>query len=346
MRAYQVVAPGQALEKRELETPVPQGNEVLVKISACGVCHSDLHLQEGGFSLGEGKTLPVPLENRTIGHEIIGVVEAVGDAVTDVKVGDKRVVFPWIGCGECPICKAGDEQICRQPQALGIERDGGFSEYVLVPNQKYLFDKGDVPDELAATYACSGLTAYSALKKGGDVGEEDLIIIGAGGVGMMAVQIAISVFNKAPIVIDIDDEKLEQAKAVGAKAVFNAKQAGVAKDIMIATNGGAVKAIDFVGGEATASLGMRSLRKGGLLIIVGLFGGELKTPLPMIPIMERGIQGSYVGNLQNMGELMALVREGKIPPIPLDIRNMDTCNQTLNDLRDGKIVGRAVLVNE
>ena len=345
MRAFQVVEPGQALEKKELETPTPQGSEVLIKITACGVCHSDLHLQEGGFYLGDGKTLPVPISNRTIGHEIMGVVEAIGDQVVDLNIGDKRVVYPWIGCGRCPICLSGDEQICHQPRALGVNQDGGFSDYVLVPHEKYLFDKGDVPDELAATYACSGLTAYSALKKGGDIGEEDLIIIGAGGVGMMAIQIAISVFNVAPIVIDIDDNKLEEAKSVGAKAVFNSTRKGAAGEILELTRGGAAKAIDFVGAEPTADLGMRCLRKGGVLIVVGLFGGELKTPLPMIPIMERGIQGCYVGNLENMGELMAHVRAGKIPPIPLDVRDMNCCNETLNDLRDGKIVGRAVLKN-
>lgn len=343
MKAYQVEQAGQALTLRDLPEVEPKGAEVVLKTVACGVCHSDLHLQEGGFHLGGDKRLDVATQDRTLGHEVIGVVLAKGPEAEGVEVGDKRVLFPWIGCGECPICRRGDEHICRQPSVIGIEKDGGFAEQVLVPHPRYLFDKGDVPDTLAATYACSGLTAYSAMKKVGDLQGGDLLIIGLGGVGMMAFEMAVSIFGFQPIVVDIDDHKLELAKQHGAKAAFNAKEKSTLKQIMGLTDGGAYKAIDFVGSEQTASMALRALQKGGQLISIGLYGGELRFPLPMIPIMERGIQGSYVGNLETMKELMTLVREGKAPAIPIDERQFDQCNQALSDLRDGKVEGRVVL---
>src|SRR5690606_35471629 len=131
------------------------------------------------------------------------------------------VVFPWIGCGECASCRRGEEHLCTPGRGLGTVTQGGFADHVLVPHPRYLFDKGHVDDALASTYACSGLTAYSALKKVGALVEGDeLVLIGAGGVGMMALQVALAQGLK-PIVVDIDDNKLAAAKALGAKEVFN-----------------------------------------------------------------------------------------------------------------------------
>ena len=191
MISYQTTTFGAPLIEVESKTPEPQGTEVLIKTMACGVCHSDIHMHEGVFDLGGGKQLEVGREGMVLGHEIFGEVIALGPDAEDAEIGDRRVVFPWIGCGECAACKRGDEQLCTPGCALGIAHAGGFADYVLVPHSRYLFDKGDVPDSLAATYACSGLTAYGALKKIGELHEgDDIVIIGAGGVGMMAIQIA------------------------------------------------------------------------------------------------------------------------------------------------------------
>jgi len=188
MISYQTAAPGAPLVEVESATPVPQGAEVLIKTLACGVCHSDIHMHDGMFELGGGKQLEVGREGMVLGHEIFGEVIAKGPEAEDISIGDRRVVFPWIGCGECSFCKRGEEHICTPGRALGIMSAGGFSDHVLVPHSRYLFDKGDASESLAATYACSGLTAYGALKKVGDLQEgEELVIIGAGGVGMMAI---------------------------------------------------------------------------------------------------------------------------------------------------------------
>lgn len=343
MKAWQTVAPGAPLVCVERDTPVPQGTEVLLRMVACGVCHSDIHLHDGVFELGNEKKLEVGRPGLVLGHEIFGEVVALGPDATQVAPGDRRVVYPWIGCGQCPSCQRGDEHLCTPGRGLGTVVHGGFADYVIVPHSRYLFDKGSVADSLAATYGCSGLTAYSALNKLGALAERDaVVLIGAGGVGLMALQIALAL-GVEPIVMDISDAKLETAKALGAKAVFNASDRASVKKIKSLTEGGAYAVIDFVGAEASVTAGMACLRKGGRIIIVGLYGGALQVPLPFIPMNARTIQGSYVGSLQEMGELMALVREGKIAPINIEERPLAEATAALADLKAGRVNGRIVL---
>ncbi len=345
MISYETTDPGAPLARVERPTPEPTDTQVLLKMVACGVCHSDIHLHDGAFELGNGKQLDVAQQGQILGHEIFGEVVAVGPNAKGVTIGDRRVVFPWIGCGECAACQRGEEQLCTPGRALGIVRPGGFADHVLVPHTRYLFDKGDVPDSLAATYACSGLTAYGALNKVGELGSLDrVVIIGAGGVGMMAIQIAISVFGINPIVVDIDESKLEAARQLGVEATYNSADPQTARDLRKVT-GGAYAAIDFVGAEASVAYGLGCLRKGGKLIIVGLYGGSLTMPIPFIPMNARIIQGSYVGTLHEMGELMALVREGKIAPIEIHERPLSEATDALSDLKAGKVRGRQVLMN-
>jgi len=343
MISYQTAAPGAPLKRTEEPTPMPKGTEVLVRMVACGVCHSDIHLHEGHFDLGNDKQLDVGRPGLVLGHEIFGEVVAVGPAAEGVKVGDRRVVYPWIGCGECAVCKRGEEHLCTPGRGLGTVNQGGFADHVMVPHARYLFDKGDVPDALASTYACSGLTAYSALNKVGELTDGDeVVIIGAGGVGMMALQIALSKGIK-PIVCDIDEAKLKAARELGAKAVLNSSDRASAREIKKMTGGGAYAALDFVGAEASVNFGLGTLRKGGKLIIVGLYGGALNVPLPFIPMNARIIQGTYVGSLKEMGELMKLVRDGNIAPIAIDERPLDEVNNALSDLKKGQVQGRIVL---
>jgi D-arabinose 1-dehydrogenase-like Zn-dependent alcohol dehydrogenase len=345
MISYATSTPGAPLSRVERETPAPEGTEVLLKTLACGVCHSDIHLHDGAFDLGNGKQLNVAQEGHVLGHEIFGQVIAKGPDATNVEIGDRRVVYPWIGCGECASCIRGEEQLCTPGRALGISRPGGFADHVLIPHSRYLFDKGSVADSLAATYACSGLTAFGALKKVGDLGPlDEVVIIGAGGVGMMAIQIALSVLNIQPIVVDIDDSKLEAAKDLGVERVFNSSDPQTAKEIRKAT-GGAYAVIDFVGAEASTAYGLNCLRKGGMLVIVGLFGGSLTMPIPFIPMNARIIMGSYVGSLDDMSELMTLVRAGKIAPIDIIERPLAEATEALADLKAGNVRGRQVLIN-
>ena len=344
MISYQTTTPGAALVEVETETPQPQGTEVLIKTVACGVCHSDIHMHDGVFELGGGKQLEVGQEGMVLGHEIFGKVIALGPDAEGAAIGDLRVVFPWIGCGECAACHRGDEQLCTPGRALGIAQHGGFADHVLVPHSRYLFDKGDVSDSLAATYACSGLTAYGALKKVGELqADDEVVIIGAGGVGSMAIQIA-KAMGIDPIVVDIDEGKLQTARGFGATRTFNSSDPQTAKAIRKAT-GGAYAALDFVGAEASVNYGLNCLRKGGMLVIIGLYGGALSMPIPFIPMNARIIQGSYVGSLQDMSELMTMVREGKIAPIDIVERPLAEVNAALADLKAGQVRGRQVLVS-
>jgi len=349
MKSYKVVEFGKPLQRVEEANPVPQSSEVLVRITAAGVCHSDVHLWEGFFDMGGGnkystaKTMNPP---RIMGHEIVGVVEAVGPDSKGAKPGDKAVVYPWIGCGKCWYCQHGTENLCPTPRALGVNNDGGYADHVLVPQAKYLYPYGNLPEELACLYACSGITAFGAVKKaaGHDAGKP-ILVIGAGGVGLMGVRFAKAVLGREPIVADIDEAKRKLALANGASAAIDPRDKEARKQVMDLTGGtGVAAAIDFVGAEASAQFGWRALGRGGRLIIVGLFGGAFSTPLPMFPFTGNTIMGSVTGTPAEMKEMMDLVVAGKAAPVPIIKRKLDEADATLQELRKGLIMGRAVLV--
>jgi|TARA_B100001173_G_scaffold11658_1_gene9910 alcohol dehydrogenase/propanol-preferring alcohol dehydrogenase len=353
MKAYQVVENGKPLEEREVEKPKPTGKEILLKTVACGVCHSDVHIHEGYFSLGDEAKLPVPLmtDALAMGHEIFGEVVELGDQVKDIEIGKKYVAYPWIGCGDCNECKNEREHYCSPltTKNLGINVDGGYAEYVLVPDSKYLFDAGDTPDEVAGSYACRGLTAYSALKKADlKKGQKSVVIISAGGLGLLSLKIIQAAYSINPIVVDIDDDKLDLAKKAGASAVINSKDEKIYEKIAELTEGGATSVIDFVGAAETFELasGMFGMKRGGTYVIVGLIGGETNLQLPMTTLTARTIRGIYVGSLAEMGELMQLVKEGKIEHVDVEKRNASTANETLNDLKNGKINGLVCLTHD
>ena len=215
MKSEAIVELGKPLQTIESETPEPKGKEVLLKITHSGVCHSDVHIHDGYFDLGGGNKLPVgQMLNlpHTMGHEIEGEVAAIGPDVTDVEIGANVVAYPWIGCGECATCKAGDEHYCNAPRQLGIQLPGGFADYCIVPDSKYVLDYTGIRPGLAATYMCSGLTAFGALKKFVNITDEDhILIMGLGGVGMMGLQFARALFNCKILAADIDPNKLQAA---------------------------------------------------------------------------------------------------------------------------------------
>jgi alcohol dehydrogenase/propanol-preferring alcohol dehydrogenase len=350
MLSYQVREFGKPLAQVIRETPAPQGSEVIVKVGSCGVCHSDVHLHDGYFDLGGDAKLDMTRTvqpPRTLGHEIAGTVVAVGPDVKPeqgVKVGDRRVVFPWIGCGACSLCAAGNEHLCNKPSALGIHRDGGFADHVSVPHPKYLLDYGSLPEEQACTYACSGLTAYSALKKVAPLDARDpLLIIGAGGVGLSGIRLARQMFEAPPIVVELDKGKWDIAREAGAGEVIDPSADGALKALMKSTGGGVAAAIDFVGAASTFAFGFGALRKAGKLVCVGLFGGSTPLVPAMVSMKAVSVIGSYVGSLVEMQALMAIARSGKLPNLPLTSQPLATATQALADLRAGKIRGRAIL---
>ena len=348
MKSYDLCECGAPLRLMERPTPKPTGTEVLLKVIAAGVCHSDLHISDGYYDLGGGKRLKLadrgvklPL---TMGHENVGEVVAVGSDAKGVKVGDRRLVHPWLGCGECAVCRRGDEQYCRTPASIGVFRAGGYADHILVPHPRYLFDIGSVAPEKAAPLACSGITTYGALKKVGPLlQEEPVVIIGAGGLGLMCLALHRAMGGKAAIVVDIDPLKREAAKKAGAHLVIDGNAPDASKQIVEATKGGAWAVIDLVGASRTVELALDSLVKGGKLIIVGLFGGDVLVPTPSFPLRAIAVQGSYVGSLNEMAELLDLVRREGAPDLPVATRPLAAVNEALEDLKAGKVVGRVVL---
>ncbi len=348
MKSSKIVAPNEPLVLSEFDTPVPQGKQVLVRVKSVGVCHSDLHLWEGGYDMGDGKFMKVTDRGVkypvTPGHEIVGSVENVGDAVTDISNGDDVLVFPWIGCGVCPACKVKNENLCDAPRSMGVFQDGGYSDYALIPDSKYLAKLDGVDPDVATSLACSGLTAYTAIKKANQNSPEFLVIIGAGGLGLMGVQIAHAITDAKIICVDLDDKKLEIAKEMGADYIVNSKDSEVTQKIMSICNGNGVDSVvDFVNAPPTAKLGFEILRKRGNMVLVGLFGGSFELSLVTIPLKSLMIQGAYTGNYDDMVELLALARKGVINPVISKRYSLDEANSALEDLKARKIIGRAVI---
>lgn len=347
MRMFQVCVCGQPLQCNEQPTPEPKGTEVLLKVLAAGVCHSDLHIADGYFDLGGGKKLA--LQDRgmklplTLGHENVGEVVAVGPDAKGVKVGDRRLADPWIGCGICAMCARGEDFLCRSMKSLGVFSHGGYADYLMVPHPRYLFDIGGMPPERAAPLACSGITTYSALKKVATIKGEPTVIIGAGGLGLMCLGLHQKMGGHSAIVVDIDPFKLDAAKQAGAAAVIDGAAPNAAQQIIDLTKGGSWAVIDLVGSSQSARVGYDSLCKGGKYIIVGLFGGELTVSLPPIPMRALTIQGSYLGSLPEMAELINLVRRTGLPPVPVTTRPLSEVNAAMDQLRAGKVIGRLVL---
>ena len=347
MKSAQIIEPNKPLEINESELPKPNGNQVIVKVKSTGVCHSDLHLWEGGYDTGDGfmkvtdRGVKFPV---TPGHEVVGNVEEIGDSVQGVNIGDLVLVYPWIGCGECPTCEKGDTNLCESPKSLGVFQDGGYAEYVLVPDAKFLAKIDNLDPDAAASLACSGLTAFTAVKKALTNSPENILIVGAGGLGLMGVQIANALTKANIICADLDDEKLESAKKLGATHIINTKESDAVKKIMsICNEKGVDSIIDFVNAPPTVKMDLSLIRKRGNIILVGLFGGSVELSLVSIPLKAITIQGAYTGNYNDMLELIKLAQRGVINPIVSKHYKLDDANTALDDLKNRKIIGRAVI---
>jgi propanol-preferring alcohol dehydrogenase len=350
MKSYQVAQYRQPLTKVERDTPCPSGTEVLIKISASGICHTDLHLIEGGYDLGQGRWLSFKDRGlhlpRTPGHEIVGRAVATGPDAGKIDPDKNFLVFPWTGCGACIVCAGGNEHLCAQPRFLGLQRDGGFSDYVIVPHPRYLLDIGSLDPEKMAPFACSGLTTFSALKKAEhSIAQSPIVIIGAGGLGLMCVHLLKLMGGKGAVVVDIDERKRAAAIDAGAIAALDGRAADIGGQIQKAAGGAVPVVIDLVGSATTAKLGLDLLAKGGKLILIGLFGGSIDLALPLMPIRAISIIGSFVGNLQELTELLALLREKGLPAFPVTRCSLHEANERLQMLRDGRVIGRIVMTS-
>src|SRR3954454_2309486 len=348
MRAWAVVENGRDLEPLDLPTPEPKGTEILLEVTHCGVCHSDLHIWDGYYDIGGGKRMS--LKDRGVvlplamGHEIVGRVAKVGPEAEGVKVGDVRIVFPWLGCGHCDRCLAEEDNMCLVSRALGVYQNGGYATHVVAPHPRHLIDPGTLDPALAATYACSGVTVYSAIRKVMPLPpDKPVVLVGAGGLGLAAIAVLKALAHEALVSVDLSPEKRQAALEAGATKVVDASGHGVTDRIVEACGGPAEAIIDLVNGTATAAFAFAALRKGGKLVQVGLFGGELNLPLPIMAMRGLTVQGSYVGNPKELRELVALAQDGGIPALPITQMPQDQANEALMRLRDGKVTGRVVL---
>lgn len=348
MISYEISEHGKPLQKVVRETPRPTGTEVLVRVTRSGVCHSDLHIWDGYFDLGGGKRFYVKergcVPPFTMGHEPFGVVEAIGPRAKGTRIGQRRLVFPWIGCGKCPVCRDGLDNYCLNQRFVGVMRPGAYSTHLLVPHPRYLVDAGGLDEAFASTLACSGLTAYSAIGKLPKLNARDWVaVVGCGGLGLVAVSILKAVGIRNVIACDVDPGKLDAAKRLGAKKMLDTRAPDAAQQLQRLAGGYLAAAIDFVGMPATHAVAYPALRKGGRYILCGLFGGEITLAMPPIAQRAVAVMGSYVGSLQELKAVVALAKKGKLKPTPVSTRPAAEVNAVLDELKAGKVLGRTVL---
>ena len=343
---YPIVKYGENFPEIVDNLPEPKGSEVIVKVHHCGVCHSDLHLKEGHFNLGNERKFSARALHRlphTLGHEIEGEVVALGPEAENIELGDNRIVYAWIGCGKCKPCQQGNEHLCTRPRHLGITQDGGYATHVTVPHSRYLLDYTGIPAEQAGSFMCAGLTAYGALNRfDKNILEATRLIIGFGGVGMMALQLSKLMFKEPVLVADTDADKRKLALEMGALDAFDPTDAKQRNEI-IKKHGTIDAILDLVGTEKTADYSMGMINKGGKLVLAGLFGGELAYPIPYFSMKGIAVEGSYVGSLQDAKDMLKLVRDGDYQPIQTCCRPLSEVNEALDDLASGKVDGRVVL---
>lgn len=331
---------GGPLVLEEVPKPEVSDEEVLVRVEGAGFCHSDLHVIDG-----EIQVLPrLPL---TLGHENAGTVAAVGRGVTSVKAGDPVVVYGGWGCGHCPTCVSGDEHLCHQPEWVGLsERDGGYAEYLLVPRERYLIKLDRLDPREAAVYTDAALTPYRAIKKALSALTPDghALVIGVGGLGQFGVKL-LSLLSAIPIIaVDIDEAKLELARAFGAEHVLSGRDEKLAERILELTDGiGVQAAFDFVGTDETLALAIGTAATGGKVLQVGLAGGDAHIRVLHNARFEVQFEVPLWGNVKELREVIVLAESGKLTPIELEYAPLDAINDVYRRLKDGQIAGRAVI---
>jgi propanol-preferring alcohol dehydrogenase len=347
MRCYQINAFGQDLVETALDRPRLTGSEVLVRVRGAGVCHSDVHICEGHYDLGGGRTLSFADRirfPRTLGHEVAGELIELGPDAEGVEIGANYLICSWIGCRACDQCLEGLENLCVNPGFIGVNRDGGFADVVVVPHPRYLVPLGGLDPVVAAPMVCSGLTTYSAIKKFGPLdARRPLVIIGAGGLGLIAIEIARMLGSSGVVIVEKNEARRAAALTAGALAAIDPGGETAVDAIRQAVGGPVWGVLDLVGTGETAQLAVEALAKTGKLVIVGLFGGALTVPVPTFPLKVLTIQGSYTGSPAELVELVELAQRLGVPSAPVDIRPLSSAASAIADLRDGLVTGRIVL---
>ncbi len=332
MKAMRLLCCGEPLGLTELARPEPGAGEVLVKVAACGVCHSDLHIADGEMKCA----LP-----RTLGHEVTGTVEALGAGVTSLNIGD-RVGIPWVSwtCGACEWCVSGCEQLCPQQKITGFTVDGGYCESITVAASHAARLPDALSFEQAAPLLCAGLTVYKALKSAQIKSGQRLAVFGVGGLGHLAIQLGAH-FGAEVIAVDVTDDKLVLARELGAVHTINA--ATDAADKAIRKLGGAHVALVTAASVAAYETAMRSVRPRGVVAGVGMPKDAVPVNLVALAAKEITLITSSVGTRTDLAELLALAAAEKVV-CRIEARPLDQANRALEDLRAGRVLGRLVLV--
>jgi alcohol dehydrogenase, propanol-preferring len=336
---------------------VAHGEEVLIRVGAAGLCHSDLHLINGEWK----DVLPLNLP-KTPGHEVAGWIEEIGESVPEIaemKEGDLVAVFGGWGCGICIYCKRGDEQLCNFPRWPGLSAyDGGYSEYIIVPSYRFLIKVGNLftrssnirPEELAPL-TDAGLTPYRAIKKIRHLlgPGKTIAIFGIGGLGSYAIQYAKTLGQSSTVIaLDRNEERLKLAEKFGADYAVNVSNSQNIRSEILSkiTEGrrtGVDVVIDCVGAEATVEDSCKILNKGGSLVVVGLFGSQIKIPLVRAVLQEYQVYGSLWGNYNELCEVIELAKAGKIKH-NIQKFPLSEINEAIQLLKNGEIVGRGVII--
>lgn len=341
MRAVQMTAAGQPLALHDVVAREPAAGEIRVRVRAAGICHSDAHYRAGLSPMG-----PLPL---TLGHEVAGVVERVGDEVTGLAAGSRVCLHYLVTCGECPHCRAGREAFCVRGAMLGHHVDGGFAESITVPARNAVVLPDTIPFEHGAVMMCSSATALHALRRGRLAGGERVAVFGCGGLGVSAVQLARALGAREVFAVDLAPDKLALARTLGAVPI-DARDGDPVAAIRAATGGEGVDVtLEFVGRPATMQAAVRVLAPQGRAVLVGLSSERLELdPYREILGPEAELIGSNDHTLAELHELIAFVERGQLDlshavtaRVPLEAAAI---NGVLDALEQGRAGVRTVIV--
>ena len=340
MKAVQVVGYHENLQLRDVEEPQLQGPlDVIVKIGAAGVCRTDIHILEGQWEAKSGVALPY-----TIGHENAGWVHAVGEAVTNVAVGDKVILHPLMTCGLCRACRLGDDVHCENNAFPGIDTNGGYAEYLRTSARSCVkLDDSLEPADVAAL-ADAGLTAQHAAAKAAKVLRpgEFCVVIGAGGLGHIGIQCMKAISPATLIVVDRNPDALKLASEIGADITVEADGSHVEKVLELTGGAGAQAVLDFVGEGGATAEGVAMLRRAGSYYVIG-YGENIDVPTIDIISTEINFIGNLVGSYTDLQDLMALAPQGKVT-LHTQQYALTDFQRALDDLDAGTVRGRAILI--
>jgi 2-desacetyl-2-hydroxyethyl bacteriochlorophyllide A dehydrogenase len=341
MKAVRLVRPGQPLQDFDIPTPIPAHGEVLVRVRAAGICHSDAH-----YRAGRSPVYPLPL---TLGHEVAGEVAQTGPGTIRLKAGDRVVLHYLITCGQCEYCAGGNEQFCPSAKMIGHYTDGGYAEYICVPERNAVLLPAEIPYESGATLMCASATALHALRKGRLRGAETLAIFGVGGLGLSAVQLGRILGARQVFAVDLNPQKRALAERYGAIGVDPAKGDAAAQIKELTAGRGVDVAVELIGLPLTIRQALRSVSPMGRAVVVGISDHpiEIDTYRELL-----GPEGELIGSndhlLAELPMLVELARSGVLDLSQVVARTVplsaQAVNAVLDDLEQFKGGVRSVIV--